>query len=145
MKSECKFLELCLSQRSAKVRSSAILAISGFLSPSQKVKNICQHIFLEMEEQVWCLLLHQKFYLNPKAKVLVWICLVTQALSFLTQSVFFFFPIQCVLVALIYLFHFSLFFLLYSSISNLIFFCSNFSLSISLVFSSFALPFIFFS
>ena len=38
MKAECKFLELCLLQRSAKVRSSALLAISGFLPHSQNAK-----------------------------------------------------------------------------------------------------------
>ena len=54
MKAECKFLELCLLQRSAKVRSSALLAISSFQLPSQNVKNICQLLFLEMEERVGC-------------------------------------------------------------------------------------------
>ena len=70
MKAECKFLELCQLQRSAKVRSSALSAISGFLPPSQNVRNICQPLFLEMEERVECVLLHQKFYLCPKAKIL---------------------------------------------------------------------------
>ena len=45
MKAECKFLKLCLLQRSAKVRSSALLAISGFLPPSQNVKNILSTLF----------------------------------------------------------------------------------------------------
>ena len=43
VKTECKFLELCLLQRSAKVRSTALLVISGFLPPSQIAKKyICQ-------------------------------------------------------------------------------------------------------
>ena len=71
MKAECKFLELCLLQRSAKVKSSALLAISGFLLPSQNVKNICQLIFLEMEEQVECVLSHQNICQSQKAKVLI--------------------------------------------------------------------------
>ena len=71
MKAECKFLELCLLQSSAKARSSALLAILGFLPPSQNVKNICQLLFLEMEERVGCVLLHQKFLQNQKAKDLV--------------------------------------------------------------------------
>ena len=71
MKAECKFLELCLLQRSAKVMSSALLAISGFLLPSQNVKNICQLLFLEMEERVGCVLSHQKIYQSLKAKVLI--------------------------------------------------------------------------
>ena len=61
MKAECKFLELCLLQRSAKVRSSALLVISGFLLPSQNVKNIYQLLFLEMEEQVGCVCHIKKF------------------------------------------------------------------------------------
>ena len=71
MKAEYKFLELCLLQRFAKARSSALMAISSFLPPSQNVKNVCQLLFLEMEERVECVLLHQKFCLCPKAKVLV--------------------------------------------------------------------------
>ena len=71
MKAECKFIELCLLQRSAKVRSSALLAISGFLLPSQNVKNICQLLFLEMEERVRCVLSHQKICQSLKAKVLI--------------------------------------------------------------------------
>ena len=71
MKGECKFLVLCLLQRSAKVRSSALLAISGFLLPSQNVKNIYQLLFLEMEEQVRCVLSHQKICQSLKAKVLI--------------------------------------------------------------------------
>ena len=71
MKAECKFLELCLLQRSAKVRSSALLAISGFLLPSQNVKNIYQLLFLEMEELVGCVLSHQKICQSLKAKVLI--------------------------------------------------------------------------
>ena len=70
MKAGCKFLELCLLQRSAKARSSAPLAISGFLPPSQNVRNICQPLFQEMEERVECVLLHQKFCLCPK--VMFW-------------------------------------------------------------------------
>ena len=68
MKAECKFIELCLLQRSAKVRSSALLAISGFLLLSQNVKNICQLLFLEMEERVGFVLLHQKICQSLKAK-----------------------------------------------------------------------------
>ena len=47
VKDECKFLELCLIQHSAKVRYSALLAISSFLSPSHNVKNICRFFFLK--------------------------------------------------------------------------------------------------
>ena len=61
MKAECKFLELCLLKHSAKVRSSALLAISGFLPPSQNVKNICQLLFLEMEERDGCVLFIKRF------------------------------------------------------------------------------------
>ena len=72
MKAECKFLELCLLQRSAKARSSALLAISGFLPPFQNLKkNICQLLFLEMEERVGCILSHQKICQSLKAKVLI--------------------------------------------------------------------------
>ena len=71
MKAECRFLELCLLQRSVKVRSSALLAISGFQLPSQNVKNICQLLFLEMEKQVRCVLSHQKICQSLKAKVLI--------------------------------------------------------------------------
>ena len=52
MKAECKVLELSLIQRSAKAKSSALLAISSFLQPSQNVKNICKLLFLEKEELV---------------------------------------------------------------------------------------------
>ena len=62
---------LCLLQRSAKVRSSALLAISGLLLPSQNVKNIYQLLFLEMEEQVRFVLSHQKICQSLKAKVLI--------------------------------------------------------------------------
>ena len=71
MKAECKFIELCLLQRSAKVRSSALLAISGFLPPSQNAKNICQLLFLEMEERVECVLSYQKICQSLRAKVLI--------------------------------------------------------------------------
>ena len=49
MKAGCKSRELCQLQRSAKVRSSALLAISGFLPPSQNVRNICLPLFLEID------------------------------------------------------------------------------------------------
>ena len=66
----CKFLELCQLQRSAKVRSSALLAISSFLPPSHNAKKNCQPLFLEMEERVECVLLHPEFCLCPKVKFL---------------------------------------------------------------------------
>ena len=62
---------LCLLERSAKVRSSALLAISGFLLPSQNVKKNYQLLFLEMEEQVRFVLSHQKICQSLKAKVLI--------------------------------------------------------------------------
>ena len=52
VKAGCKFLDLCLIQHSAKVRPSALLAISSFLTSSQNVKKSCQLLFLEMEERV---------------------------------------------------------------------------------------------
>ena len=105
MKAECKFLELCLLQRSAKVRSSALLAISDFLPPSQNVKNICQLLFLKWrnESGVFCYI---KKFAKSKGKGLISIFLLTQVLSFFTQIVIFLFQFQCVLVVLIFLFPF---------------------------------------
>ena len=88
MKAGCKFRELCQLQRSAKVRSTALSAISGFLPPSQKVRNICQPLFLEMEERVQCVLLHQKVCLCPKVMILILTCHAIQFLSILIEIAF---------------------------------------------------------
>ena len=61
VKAECKLLELCIIQHSAKVRSSAVLAISSFLPP-------CQLIFLE--RGTICFVTSKKL-LESKSKVLV--------------------------------------------------------------------------
>ena len=68
MKAECKFLELCLLQRSAKVRSSALLAISGFLLPSQNVKNICQLLFFRNGGTSWMCFVTSKDLPESKGK-----------------------------------------------------------------------------
>ena len=127
MQAECKFLEFCLLQRSAKVRSSALLAISGFLLLSQNEKKIfVNFFFLKWRNEFGCVLSHQKICQSLKAKVLIY---STRVLSFLIQIVIFLFQFQYVLLFLALIsFHFLQSLALISHVLI-------FSLSISLCFS----------
>ena len=126
VKTECKFRELCLLQRSAKVRSSALYVISGFLPPSKKVKKKCVSISFfktRNESDVFC-------YIKSFARVQRQIFLF----RFSLWVNYFIFNSNC---------NFCFSISMHSSASSLNFSCYNFSLSISFSLSCLSISFFF--
>ena len=114
VKAGCKFFDLCLIQHSAKVRPSALLAISSFLTSSQNVKKVVNFFFLKWRSE-------SDLFATPK------VLLESKdfGLDFPCNSSSFIFNSNCN-------FYFSI--SMRSSVSSLNFSCYIFSLSISICF-----------